>query len=424
MTKQKLSRVGLGGYRMSIKFKEHEEALRLALDLGCNLIDTSTNYTYGDSELLIGKVLSDYKGPKPTIVSKAGYIQGPNLKQYEELRSKGKAKDDLVDLGQDFKHSIHPEFLENQITLSLARLGSSDIDYFLLHNPEYYFKTKGASEEIYLQRLKKAFMHLEEEVFRWRIRFYGISSNTFSSMPTDTNYSNLEKILDIAKSVARNHHFKMIQFPMNLIERGALGLHFSGKNLIQFAHTHNLLTLANRPLNAFAPDGFLRLAEYVSLRPLVLDCDKMLAERLTTLQEKVNQQSGHEQINVHELPFIKQLKEIWATLPTPDVVEQVFLGHFFPLVAQLYGGTLSLEESKPYYKLFDIALSQSRQLMTERASKYREKLEIEGIIAPCAEQPLSVLAIQKYLEWGIDHVLVGMKRPQYVRELQTFFPSN
>ncbi|MBI2521472.1 MAG: aldo/keto reductase [Bdellovibrio sp.] len=409
---------------MSIKSQEHEEALRLALDLGCNLIDTSTNYTYGDSELLIGKVLADYKGPRPTIISKAGYIQGPNLKQYEELRSNGKAKEDLVDLGQDFKHSIHPEFLENQITLSLARLGAQDIDFFLLHNPENYFKTKGPSEEIYLQRLKKAFMHLEEEVFRGRIKYYGISSNTFPSNPTDSNYSNLEKILSVAKSVARNHHFKMIQFPMNLIERGALGQRFGEKNLIQFAKINNLVTMANRPLNAFAPDGFLRLAQYVSMIPTLHECGEMLSERLEMLQRIVDQRHVEEHINIHELPFIKQFKEIWATLPTPDVVEQVFICNFFPLIAQLYGSALSLEESKPYYMLYDIALSRSRQLMTERASKYRVKLEDEGIIVPHANQPLPVLAIQKYLEWGVDHVLVGMKRPQYVRELQAFFPAN
>ncbi|OFZ14258.1 MAG: hypothetical protein A2X86_05265 [Bdellovibrionales bacterium GWA2_49_15] len=329
-----------------------------------------------------------------------------------------------MDLGQDFKHSIHPEFLGNQISLSLERLGAPDIDYFLLHNPEYYFKTKGASEEIYLQRLKKAFMHLEEEVFRGRIKYYGISSNTFASAPTDSNYSNLEKILEIAKSVAKNHHFKMVQFPMNLIERGAIGLRFGEKNLIQYAHINNLLTMANRPLNAFAPDGFLRLAQYFSTLPSLVECEEMMLGRLEALQQKIDQRNDEEHINVNELPFIKQFKEIWATLPTPDVVEQVFLGNFFPLVAQLYGSTLSLEESKPYYKLYDIALSRSRQLMTERASKYREMLEVEGIIIPHANQPFSVLAIQKYLEWGVDHVLVGMKRPQYVRELQAFFPSN
>ncbi len=421
MTTQKLSRVGLGGYRMSIKSKEHEEALRLALDCGCNLIDTSTNYTYGDSELLIGKVLNDFKGEKPTIVSKAGYIQGPNLKNFEELRALGKAKEDLVDLGADFKHSIHPEFLESQISLSLARLGIQEIDYFLLHNPEYYFKTKGSSEEVYLQRLKKAFMHLEEEVFRGRIKYYGISSNTFPVSPSENNYTNLAKVMEIAKSVSKKHHFKMIQFPMNLIERGALGLHFNGKNLIQFAHDHNLITLANRPLNAFAPDGFLRLAQYTSTLPSRPECDKMLAERLNELQEKIDRQGNKESLNVHELPFIKQFKEMWPSFPTPDVVEQVFLGHLFPLVAQLYGGTLSLEDSQPYYALYEISLARSRRMMTERASKYREMLEVNGIIDSNAQQPLPILAIQKYLEWGVDHVLVGMKRTQYVRELQPFF---
>ena len=88
-----LSKLGFGAYRVSIKSKKHFDALKMALDLGVNLIDTSTNYTDGDSERLIGQVLEEFPQHKPFIITKAGYIQGKNLRVLEVLNQEGKAKD-------------------------------------------------------------------------------------------------------------------------------------------------------------------------------------------------------------------------------------------------------------------------------------------------------------------------------------------
>ncbi|MGZ3808966.1 MAG: aldo/keto reductase, partial [Bacteriovorax sp.] len=123
-----MGQVGFGSYRISIRSKEHREALTLALKSGCSLIDTSANYTNGESEELIGSVLSEHPEWSPQVVTKAGYIQGDNLKIIEELNSKGEAIDDLVDLGENLKHSIHPDFLKNQIDHSLRRLKRSSVD--------------------------------------------------------------------------------------------------------------------------------------------------------------------------------------------------------------------------------------------------------------------------------------------------------
>jgi len=81
------SRLGFGGYRVTIDEEEHRQALTKALTEGCNLIDTSTNYTDGDSERLIGAVLSELvKGravarDEVILVSKIGYVQGHNLRR-------------------------------------------------------------------------------------------------------------------------------------------------------------------------------------------------------------------------------------------------------------------------------------------------------------------------------------------------------
>ena len=93
---------------------------------GCSVIDTSSNYTNGDSERLVGKVLNDLDlTKKPVIISKVGYIQGDNLEKLTAQTSQ-----DIVKLSDSLKHSIHPGFIEWQLNDSLKRLG---VDLSLIH---------------------------------------------------------------------------------------------------------------------------------------------------------------------------------------------------------------------------------------------------------------------------------------------------
>ncbi len=58
----RVSRVGFGGYRVHVGETEHRRALEHALLHGINVIDTSSNYTDGGSEELIGAVLGELTG--------------------------------------------------------------------------------------------------------------------------------------------------------------------------------------------------------------------------------------------------------------------------------------------------------------------------------------------------------------------------
>src|SRR5687768_15816373 len=76
-----VSIVGFGGYRTGRSDPTHRAALRAALRAGVNLVDTSSNYMFGDSERLIGEVLAEGLVPRDevVVVTKIGYVQGPNL---------------------------------------------------------------------------------------------------------------------------------------------------------------------------------------------------------------------------------------------------------------------------------------------------------------------------------------------------------
>ncbi len=271
-----VSAAGFGSYRIDASEPSHEEALTYALRSGINLIDTSANYTDGGSERLIGQVLGkltaqgDFSRDQVVVVSKAGYLQGENYQLSQERKAAGHPFPDLVLAGEGLEHCIHPEFLADQITRSLARLHLQSLDCCLLHNPEYYLneaKSEGVpvapAREEYYRRIRQAFLQLEREVDAGRISSYGISSNTFPGEADDYNFTSLAKVWDIAEEISADHRFRVIEFPLNLMETGAVlrTNQPTGQSLVEFAKSKNLGVLINRPLNAIVDGRLVRLAE-------------------------------------------------------------------------------------------------------------------------------------------------------------------
>ena len=267
---------GFGCYRIDDGIPQHQQALEKALQSGINIIDTSSNYSDGGSEILVGKVLNKLIAENKInrdniiVVSKGGYLQGSNLKLGMEREQSGKGFKDVVKCTQDLWHCISPDFLENQISLSLQRLNLEKIDVYLLHNPEYFLTYSIISdperrEREYYRRIKDAFVHLEEEVKRGRISYYGISSNTFAEKVTKQNFTSLEKVISLANEIFANNHFAIVQFPMNLVENGGMNIlnqQNQTKTFLQLAGENNLGVLVNRPLNAISKNKLIRLADY------------------------------------------------------------------------------------------------------------------------------------------------------------------
>jgi aryl-alcohol dehydrogenase-like predicted oxidoreductase len=268
---------GFGCYRVDDAIAEHHQTLEFVLENGINLIDTSSNYANGGSEKLVGNVLrkltsrNQNKLDEIIIVTKGGYLQATNLKYATEREKDGKPFPDVVKCSPDLCHCIHPEFLKVQIDNSLERLQLNKIDIYLLHNPEYFLTYSNLAsleekQDEYYRRIKEAFIYLETEVEKGRISYYGISSNTFVESTEKNNFTSLEKAYEIAAEISNDNHFAVIQFPLNLIESGAVSnknQQHGEKTLLEFASEKKLGTLVNRPLNAISNNKIIRLADFI-----------------------------------------------------------------------------------------------------------------------------------------------------------------
>lgn len=274
-----VSRLGFGTYRVDDRIDQHRDALAHALRKGVNLIDTSTNYRDGHSERLVGEVVNklatsgEVGRDAVVVVSKIGYVQGENYELATSREASGRPFPEMVKYGDGLWHCIHPEWLEDQLGRSLERLGMETLDVCLLHNPEYFLghaikagrPLTEARAEFY-RRVTAAFGHFEQEVARGRIRFYGVSSNSLVDAAMDPEATSASAFLEAAREAGgKEHHFRVLQLPMNLLEPGALLEKNTGPGggltALEFAERNGLAVLVNRPLNAFAAGKLVRLAD-------------------------------------------------------------------------------------------------------------------------------------------------------------------
>lgn len=266
----KVSSLGFGCYRIDDDDPIYSTAMEKALRAGINLIDTSTNYGDGESEVCVGSVLEEgikegaWTRDGIVVVSKVGYVQGQNLALAVDREKSGSPFPEMVKYMDGCWHCIHPDFIADQLSRSLNRLHFEKLDVYLLHNPEYYLSDAHnrkedvavARKEFY-RRIESAFTQLEKEVSSGKIQYYGVSSNTFAAPDSRYDATSLPTMWEIAERVGgKDHHFRVTQLPFNLFESGPL------QGFLQFAREKNIVVLANRPLNAIINDRLTRLADF------------------------------------------------------------------------------------------------------------------------------------------------------------------
>lgn len=443
---------GFGCYRVDATVAEHRQALRRALLTGANLIDTSSNYADGGSEALVGAVLEDLASSgdiareSVVVVSKVGYLQGQNYELSQERKRVGNHFKELVLYADGLEHCIHPEFLEDQLTRSLERLRLSCLDFYLLHNPEYYLswaiKTGILLEEArreYYSRIRRAFQHLEQEVENGRISFYGISSNTFPSPATDPEFTSVEKVWEIAESLSSKHHFRLIQLPMNLFETGGVTEtnQSNGQSVIQFARDQKLGVLINRPLNAIIDNRLIRLAEVqavpaTSTEEISQRLDDLIHSEELLKRKIIPELSLTPSLQAQVLEQVALggvLKQQWSNFGSYERWYELQSYYFAPRirgVVQFLEQQESLAESvfpwiRSHQEILEAAFRAISSVYQEQAAEQaaRTKARVSSADGDWAEAAtLSQMALRALRSTlGITTVLVGMRQESYVDDV-------
>ncbi len=430
----KASRLGFGCYRVTRNSATHFEALKRSLLTGTNVIDTSTNYTDGSSELLIGSVLRNLIGSKNIsrdeiiVISKAGYIQGENKSIYSTQKDHWKG---VIELSKNILHSIHPDFLNDQLEMSRKRLGLETIDVYLLHNPEYHLHnliessiSVDEAKDIYYERIKEALLLLEEKSRAGRIGFYGISSNDFASTNPDLR-TDINRILSFAPP-----GFRVIQFPVNLMEFE----HLLSPDSPICKRKNELWTIGNRPFNALTADRrLIRLAGFIAEnndRP-GLKLEESYREVVALEKFIVKQHEGKSfRFDDRTPAFSSILNKYKDRFDSPEHHENTI-----PIILESMNKTLSrirlvaltddqVASAEKYakavnasIKIWEYYIRWKSQFRVKKMNRViTERLpELKGL-------PLSLANLETLLSLQCPQtILAGMRRAVYVEQLQTVY---
>lgn len=447
-------RIGFGGYRVDDETPEHRQALVMALDAGCSLVDTSTNYTDGHSERLIGSVLGELAARDParrarvTVVSKIGYVQGQNLALAHERERSGSPFPEMVRYMDGCWHCIHPEFLKDQLGRSRHRLSVQRLDVCLLHNPEYFLtdaRKHGTGTDLdatraeFYRRLQEAFACLEERVRMGEIGAYGVSSNSAVLPPGDPEATSVRRMLQAAVAAGgRKHHFKVLQIPMNLFESGgALQRNTGpedGETALEAAAATGLTVLINRPLNAFVDGRLVRVAD-VPLPPPGPPLEATRASLAALLEEHQKRfaaalpPEGAEAAEQLE-QLVEQVAGLAEEIDDHQHWEQIAQQYVIPRVNMLIGAlarSIPREHEADWRAwwarclpcLDDLTAEVARRAAIAGAGTPRSIAAMIDPLFPAARRQESLSRKALWLLCstpGVSCVLVGMRRSEYVED--------
>ncbi|MGP0629967.1 aldo/keto reductase [Nitrospina sp. 32_T5] len=228
------SSVGLGTYLGNADDDTDDmvyQSIVNCVNAGINVIDSAINYRGERGERCVGRALEELVGQgavhrnEVIVCSKGGFLpQSLGVEWFQEQYGAGEepaiGMDDLV---ADC-HCMHPLYLQDQLERSRRNLGLETIDIYYVHNPEA--QLGNVPQEVFWDRLEKAFAFLEQAVVEGKIRAYGLATwNALRLPPGQAKHLPLERAKKIARSVTESgaDHFQYVQLPFNLMMREAVG---------------------------------------------------------------------------------------------------------------------------------------------------------------------------------------------------------
>ena len=125
---------------------ESRELIERAIDLGITFFDTANLYSMGDSEAILGEVLTEYDRDEQVVATKIHPKGGPATS------------------GQAVAHGLSRKAVEQELAASLERLGMDTVDLYQIHRWD---------DETPIAETLRA---LDDEVRRGQVRYLGASS--------------------------------------------------------------------------------------------------------------------------------------------------------------------------------------------------------------------------------------------------------
>lgn len=278
-----MSSIGLGSYLGNADERTDEAycaAVKLAAELGCNVFDSAANYRFQRSERNFGQAFSQIfadgtlQRDEIVVTTKGGFLPFDGAMPRSRQEMMAYLEETFVRTGvcrlEDFvqgSHCLTPGYLDHQLDQSLRNLRLDCVDVYYLHNPESQLAEVSLTE--FYSRLSAAFEFLESAAAAGKIAMYGTATwNGYRASSNSREFLSLERIVQTARYVGGdNHHFKVVQLPVNLAMTEA----FTDENQIVNGKKATLLEAASEFGVTVMASGSILQSKLAAGLPPILD---------------------------------------------------------------------------------------------------------------------------------------------------------
>jgi ADP-heptose:LPS heptosyltransferase len=207
-----LSTVGLGTGRFTFDCDlAAADVLARALALGCNVVDVAGNHGGGEGPAVVGAALRRaiakglFERDQLFLSGKAGFTE--HLVDSPFAKAQG---------WEEGEHCMARDFLAWEFDRQCRWLGVSQLDAFLLQNPEEHLLTHGAG--VFWEALTEAFRLFELLIVKGRLGAYGVSTaEAFRVSRDQPGHIDLADLAEVARSVGgENHGFRVLELPVSV----------------------------------------------------------------------------------------------------------------------------------------------------------------------------------------------------------------
>ena len=131
-----------------------------------------------------------------------------------------------------------------------------------------------------------------------------------------------------------------------------------------------------------------------------------------------------------EFEIIAHLSKTWKAIGNHSAVDALFANYLGPFLNNFYGDIaqkdfiskrMSERDRKIITTFNQWCKKYSTQTMSQKCGEVIETLKRNGQFPLNDKRKIPVIACEEYLKKGLDHVLAGMTRKEYVEELRDFF---
>ncbi|MDE1769114.1 MAG: aldo/keto reductase [Thaumarchaeota archaeon] len=232
------SSVGVGTYLGNpddLTDKLVQDAIKVSVTTGVNIIDTAINYRAQKAERSVGRAISELvesgkiKREELFISTKNGYVTNDGDVNEEfwvniqnTLVKPGVIKSGDISSGY---HCMTIPYLQDQLNHSMKNLGLDCIDLMYLHNAAEG-QLQDISKDEFMKKLKEVFEFYESQRKKGLIKNYGMATWECFRVPKDhPQYLSISDIVKISKEVGgKDNGFRFIQLPYNMYLDQALTL--------------------------------------------------------------------------------------------------------------------------------------------------------------------------------------------------------